>query len=86
MVALVYHRTQKTATAGPLEEGGHYTSLLCHIGSKHVLFYDDAANGAVIKQASAKAVAEFKMERTQRKAPIAAVYYLVGGEIGRAHV
>lgn len=76
LVALVHHRSQKTATAGDLEPGGHYTATLRHIGNKHVLFYDDA----VIKEASAKAAAEFLMERSQRKAPIAAVYYLVGGE------
>jgi hypothetical protein len=80
LVALVYHRTHKTATAGDLEAGGHYTSLLCHIGSKNILSYDDAANGAIIKQASTKAAAEFRMQRSQRKAPIAAVYYLMGGE------
>ena len=80
LVALIHHRSQKTATAGDLEPGGHYTATLRHIGSKHVLFYDDATNSAVIKEASAKAAAEFLMERSQRKAPIAAVYYLVGGE------
>ena len=80
LVALVHHRAQKTATAGDFEPGGHYTSILRHIGSKHILFYDDAANNAIIREASAKAAAEFLMERSQRKAPIAAVYYLVGGE------
>ena len=80
LVALVHHRTQKTATAGGLEPGGHYTSTLCHIGSRHILFYDDAANTAIIKQASAKTAAEFLMERSQRKAPTAMIYYLVGGE------
>jgi hypothetical protein len=80
LVALVHHRTQKTATTGDLEPGGHYTSTLRHIGSKHILFYDDAANNAIIKEASAKIAAEFMMERSQRKAPTAAIYYLVGGE------
>jgi hypothetical protein len=81
LVALVHHRTQKTATTGDLEPGGHYTSTLRHIGSKHILFYDDAANNAIIKEASAKIAAEFMMERSQRKAPTAAIYYLVVGKL-----
>jgi hypothetical protein len=80
LVALVQHRAHKTPTAGDFEQGGHYTSILHHIGSKHVLTYDNVTNGAIIKEASDKSAAEFRMERSQRKAPVAAVYYLVGGE------
>ncbi len=66
LVALVHHRAQKTATAGDFEPGGHYTSILRHIGSKHILFYDDAANNAIIREASAKAAAELGYRLTHK--------------------
>jgi hypothetical protein len=79
LVSLTFHQASPVATADPFPDpGGHFSSLLRHIGASDVLAYDDLRN-PVLQPATAKQNKEFTTGN-MRHALAAAIYYLVGGE------
>jgi hypothetical protein len=79
LVSLTFHQASTVATADPFPDaGGHFTSVLRHIGSSDVLAYDDIRN-PVFQPATTKQNRDFNNGK-MRHAPVAALYYLVGGE------
>lgn len=74
-----FHQASPVATAEPFPDvGGHFHSLLRHIGSSYVLAYNDLRS-PIFQPATAKQHKDFT-SGNMRHAPMAAMYYLVGGE------
>ena len=79
LVSLTFHQSSPIATADPFPDpGGHFSSLLRHIGASDVLVYNDLRN-PVFQPATTKQKKDFTTGN-MRHAPVAAIYYLVGGE------
>ncbi|KAF8296978.1 hypothetical protein DL93DRAFT_2173792 [Clavulina sp. PMI_390] len=83
LVSLTFHHPSKVADASSqYDEGGHFTSLLRHIGSSSVLAYNDLRS-SIIQPAAIKQQEEFYAGNTRSKTTqksAYAVYYLLGGE------